>query len=88
MKLVKVAPTEIVNLHAIAHAKFDDCGKPGTAAKGHVALLVFFKLEKADELRMMQRKYYGTHSGQARLDLTEEVVYWRGSFWYGKRVRM
>lgn len=43
MKLIKIAPDEIVNLEAVAHAKYDDGAQRGTAAKGHVSLTVVYQ---------------------------------------------
>ena len=42
MKLIKIAPGEIVNIDAIAYAKYDDGTQSGPAAKGHVSLSVLF----------------------------------------------
>jgi hypothetical protein len=46
MKLIKIAPGEIVNLDAIAYAKYDDGAQPGSTAKGHVSLTVHFQFEE------------------------------------------
>ena len=43
MKLIKIAPGEIVNLEAIVQAKYDDGSQPETAAKGHVVLTVLYQ---------------------------------------------
>jgi len=43
MKLIKIAPGEIVNLEAVAYAKYDDGAQSGSAAKGHVVLTVLYQ---------------------------------------------
>jgi hypothetical protein len=43
MKLIKIAPGEIVNLDSIAYAKYDDGARPGSAAKGPFILTVLFQ---------------------------------------------
>lgn len=43
MKLIKIAPDEIVNIDAIAYAKYDNGAHPGTAAKGPVLLTVLYQ---------------------------------------------
>jgi hypothetical protein len=43
MKLIKIAPGEIVNLDSIAYAKYDDGAQPGRAAKGQVLLTVLYQ---------------------------------------------